>query len=682
MAKIVNSDKLKLILTQYGLDRITEAVENPSLNLNIAKIKLGSGDNEEYYTPSQDQEDLKGPIEGLEFYIFDKELLEDDQTISFHTIITEDIGGFDIREVGLYETVDGEDHLFAISTQQPFVKPSSAYNYYINVDYYIFLKATKFADVYDQITLDVEHALVTEPNLEELMRTFLFAQGNLINQIGNNSRIIGYNRATQLYERINENKKTFSYMTLYNNYADLLDAVTTDSNIFSYWVFDYSRREALQNSVVDLSSNSYYLTTNKALSNYPQKYYGYTSMFGFEEPNNFSLGSDILVNLYDSETDMDSPFTMMFVVDPIKTGVDRTLIAKSEYTTTNVHMFEVTETANDEIKVRLFSDANNYITFTSTQGIVPHKAHTLILTYNPYDRTMKAHINSQKYNLEYSATGNYSHINVTPGTLYSFSYIPTIYADSNTSGSITTLYNQDGTDYEAGDEEFKWSIFEGEARCNNQSSSYANSYFTITRYKWVYEDKYVYTNDRYPTSSTQLYNEDFSLYTGEEFEIIYKDGTYRVVFSENNENAEYSSSISKTLYKWTCPILTQTIWANSQYGSRIVLFYNSDNSVYTGDAWHIEVIPSPTEEEPEAVSYQVFYKNERPNGGTSTKSNYIPPLTSYIINSSGNAEKNINSYVGLISIIKEELSEEKVKVLSLILEATAGKNPYLNGGNS
>ena len=130
----VNVDKLILKLTDFGLARIAYAVENPAANLNITKIKLGSGDNNEYYEPDSAQTELRGPL-GLEFYIYNKAILEDGLTVSFHTIIPEDIGGFDIREVGLYETYLGEDRLFAISTQQPFVKPSFNDNYFINVDY-------------------------------------------------------------------------------------------------------------------------------------------------------------------------------------------------------------------------------------------------------------------------------------------------------------------------------------------------------------------------------------------------------------------------------------------------------------------------------------------------------------------------------------------------------------------
>ena len=349
MTQVVNNDRLNLILTRYGLNRIAEAVATPTLNLNITKIKLGSGDNYEYYTPSEDQEELKGPLD-LEFYIFDKALLEDEVTISFHTIIPESIGGFDIREVGLYETVNGEDKLFAISTQQPFVKPSTEDNYFINIDYYIFLKEVNFAEVYDQIVLDTSHALVTEPNLEELMRTFVFAHGNLINQIGNNSRIIGYNRPTQLYEKITENVTDVSYITLYKNYASLLDMVENTDNIFSFWAFNYSRRRQVNNAIVDISKHGYDLSTNKSVNTYPRTYEGMTSMFSFEGSDNYKLSSQIPLNLYNTEENIDSPFVMAFAVSPLTNGTNRTLLAKSDYAA-NTHVLEITETSNNSLEV-------------------------------------------------------------------------------------------------------------------------------------------------------------------------------------------------------------------------------------------------------------------------------------------------------------------------------------------
>lgn len=409
MSRLVNTDKLNLILTDYGLGRIAEAVRTPTLNLVISKIRLGNGNNEEYYVPSSTQTSLKGDL-GLEYFIYDKELLEDGVTISFHTVIPETAGNFDIREVGLYETVNGEDKLFAISTQQPFIKPSPDDFYFINIDYYVFLKNVNFAEIYEQIILDPMYNVPSEKDFEDIMKTFLFAQGNLIDQIGNNSKIIGYNRATQLYEKIIENQKSFSYITAYKNYASLIDIVSEVKNIFSYWIFDYSERRDLYNSITDLSNNGYCLATNKPLTSYKKDYEGFMSMISFKPSDYFSLSSQIPLNLYDETKQQDSSFTMIFALKPLENGVKRTLLAKSNYATSK-HSFEISELENRSLEVKLFSSPNDYLTFTSLPFSVPTGKHSVVLTFDVDKQKIIAYINSVKHELLKNETGDYTHIN-------------------------------------------------------------------------------------------------------------------------------------------------------------------------------------------------------------------------------------------------------------------------------
>jgi phage-related tail fiber protein len=115
MAQVINStDYLTFILTQYGLNRVGEALANPNEDLNISKIKVGDA-NFTYYEPTETQPDLIHIIEGGEFYIIDKELLEDNLTVSFHAIFPETFQNAEIREVGIYETIDGWLDIFRSS---------------------------------------------------------------------------------------------------------------------------------------------------------------------------------------------------------------------------------------------------------------------------------------------------------------------------------------------------------------------------------------------------------------------------------------------------------------------------------------------------------------------------------------------------------------------------------------
>lgn len=664
MAKIVNNDKLTLILTHYGTTRVAEALADSTLNLNITKIKLGSGDNYEYYTPDISQEELKGPLD-LEFYIYDKELLEDKETVSFHTIIPENVSGFDIREVGLYETVDGEDKLFAISTQQPFVKPSTADNYFINIDYYIFLKIANFADIYDQIVLDTEHALVSEPNLEELLRTFLFAHGNLIVQIGNNSRIIGYNRATQLYEKITEDKESFSYISLYKNYASLVDYVSSPDKIFSYWAFDYSRRQAVQNNVVDLSSNGYYLNTNEYLNNYTKTYHGFMSTLDFSAPNYFSLSSQLPLNLYDVDNNIDMPFTMIFALEPITKGVDRTLLAKSDYAT-NVHTFEVKELANKSLQLTLFSDTSNYVTFTSNPDSIPEGCHSIVLTYNPtkpVGEEVVAYINSNKVQFERTVTGEYTHMNEAPGTLYGYKCEPTFTAYTNE--NKTQFVDEMGTPLAEGPT--GWELSNSVAKYKGQAASDTQENMP-TLYAWrtnsvdlVYQ-KYIWTDD---ATGGYFYNEDRTVNDSGEFYWSWNDELVPFYDGQAMIRDDTQDKTADKYYLWSYEAPLAYIWTNSTSSPK--LLYDQEGNLYSGNEWEIQ-------------NNKIYYWGAQATyDSTLNIATYTPNLTSYITNSNGNPSDYIDANVGLVSVVREELSEEFARIIALNLCATMGINPYISG---
>lgn len=721
MAQVVNNNKLNLILTKYGIDRIAYAVEHPTANLNITKIKLGSGNNHEYYVPDESQEELKGPL-GLEFYIYDKALLEDGLTVSFHTIIPEDIGGFDIREVGLYEVYGGEEKLFAISTQQPFVKPSPDDFYFINIEYYLFLKAQNFAQVYDQITLDVEHALITDTEMEELIRTFLFAQSNLINQIGNNSTIIGYNRATQLYQKIRDNKQSYSYITLYKNYAALTDLIESPNSLFSYWAFEYSRRKETESSIVDLSKNGYYLSTNKPISEFERVYRGFTSMFTFDGDKSFNLSSQIPLDLTHVVSEggvdrrEDAPFSMIFVVEPLELNENRTLLAKSDYAL-GLHTIEVTETEDRALQVKLFSDAANYKTFKTVAGSIPAGTHVIAFSYFPTYHSLFVYINSTPYIVEEVVTGNaYKYMSEEPGILYAFECAPdySIFADSPS--EPTKLYSQDETGFISVYEDDAWSIRDNNIYYKNaiqpaeftpvdpQPSTVKLYQFTPNPAE-IQSDLVIYTDYDItdPTKASivttpdggqvvtffdmpLLYDENYHKYeppldeTQDHFSVedTYQDGVstgFQIYFVTGGTEQQYKSTVHDpdtdkdiqpiNVYKYIYSMPIETIYTNNPKEPTVL--YTKDGEryiVYSGDEWTIE----------DEKIYKLGFlatRNDAKDGETTGLD-----LTSYIIGADGYPTEHINSNVGIISVIKEGLSDNELRVFALNLCAALGRNPY------
>ena len=669
MAQIVNNNKLNLIITDYGLGRIAEALKEPTLNLMLSKIKLGSGRNHEYYEPSSTQESLEGPL-GIEFFIYDKELLEDGMTISFHTVIPESSGGYDIREVGLYESVDGEDKLFAICTQQPFVKPSSDDFYFINLDYYIFLKEENFAEIYDQITLDPMHSLATAEDLEGLMRTFLFAHGNLIDQIGNNSKIIGYNRATQLYKNITENRKNFSYITLFKNFTSLIDMLTSPDNVFSYWAFDYTDKNDMNNSIQDLSNHGYFLSTNKPVTAYEKTYSGFMSTLAFRAPDYFNLSYQIPLDLYDEVAQQDVPFTMVFVLEPIVENVKRTLLAKSNYAT-GTHSFEVSELSNRSLEVKLFSSSQDYLTFTSLPYSVPSGKHSIVLTYDPETLKMTAYINSTKHELQRAETGDYTHINESLGLLYAFECSPqyTIYSNNNV--TPTELYNIDGSPYEG----TSWVIANSKVLYKGEVSAYTPSknaqtdklFACVPSGTTVY-DHIIYTKTETISSDTILYKENYQIedMSTSPFSIAQSGSSYVILYNgEQTERRAQSDIEPKIIFCFEYAMTPQYIWTNNPNNPTILYTFSGD--FYKGTDWSIQ-------------NNRIYYMDMLASRDSSKDKEVVnPDITSFITDANGNMADFINANVGIVSIVREKLSSTQARLFALLLCATIGKNPYLGG---
>ena len=433
MTKVLNeTDALNFILTQHGLNRVTEALENPNVTLNISKIKVGDA-NFEYYEPTENQPDLIHPINGGEFYIIEKELLEDNLTVSFHAVIPETFQNVEIREVGIYETIDNVDYLFAVSTQQPLLKPLIDLNYLISVDYYAFLKVQNLSEIYDQIILNPDNQMVTEKNLENLMSTILFTENNLMNQINGNTKIIGLNRAQQLYLNILENRKNFGYYSIETNYSSLLSSLNNENEIFSYWVFNYPNRTSSNASVVDIGPQNRNLSTNANINLYPCVYNGVTPMLTFDSSSYFLLNSSL--SFLNEEGTDDISFSIGFTVSPLSLDTDRTILAQSDYTSSNpINVFEITEKTNGSFQIKLFTDSSNYLTFTSGEKVIPSTPHSLFFSYNTESKTVEAYLNGDNISITKTITGSYTHMN--PSTS-----IPTSSYITSSSGAIINGIN-------------------------------------------------------------------------------------------------------------------------------------------------------------------------------------------------------------------------------------------------
>ena len=662
MAKVLNdTDALTFILTQYGLNRVAEAIADPTEELNLSKIKVGDA-NFEYYTPVETQTTLKNPIPDGEFYIVEKQLLEDNLTVSLHAVFPESFQNAEIREVGIYETIDGVDYLFAISTQQPLLKPYMDLDYLISVDYYAFLKSQNLADVYEQIVLDPDNQLVTEEDLENLMSTILFTENNLMEQINGNTRVIGLNRAQQLHEKIEENRRDFGYYAAYNNYSTILDYVDAEK-VFGYWIFNYPRRTSPSASIIDIGLAGRNFSTNANVNSYNRVYNGIMPMLKFNSPNYYFLNEEMAFLTEDKTADIS--FTMGFAVEPLSTTGDRTLLARSNYAT-NSHVFEITEKADNSLEIKLFADSSNYITFSSDSDIIPSTPHSLVFTYDADTALITAFVAGHKVELTKTTTGTYICMNSTPSTLYAYTYTPTQVIYANNSATPTTLLNADGSPYAGGD----WAISNNQVFYKSNTSNYssADNVQTVRLYAWVYndgtQDHIIYTKVNTIAADTPMFNSDYTPYTGTDFAIVQSGTSYIITYLNNNTTYTSSKDIlPTTLYAFKYIGSLQTIWANSSTTPSVL--YESNGDMYTGTEWTI--VNSTVRYEGNAATYT-------PSGNVTVPS---LPATSFVVNSQGANTNFVNSNVGAITVIKERLTDAELRALSLNLEATMGNNPCI-----
>ena len=673
MSTIVNNNDLVYIITNYGLDRIAEALRDPSVTIELLKMKVGTGYNEEYYVPTEDQAALKGPIPGGEFYVIKKELLEDGQTVSFNCIIPETFSGFDIREVGLYETVNDEDKLFAIVVQQPIVKPKSDYGYYMSIDYYMFLKASNLADIYDRIILNPNNQLITEDDISALLNTILFTQGNLSVQIGQNSEAIGYNRATELYDFAVVNRNSFGYLAACSSYTSFANYVGRD-NVFGYWVFDYPKRNEDYKVIRDISPNGYNMSTSQNVALFDQNYEGIMSTLSFNSPSYFYLDSSIPLSFLNEAGTADLPFTMFFVVNPLSREDDITLLARSNYSM-NAVAFEIKELfPSASIQIKLFTNSSNYMTFTTPANSIPLGCHCIMVSYNNTDKTITVYINGENVSVTKVTTGTYTHMFSSVTTLYGYSctphYIKYTHTVDPTASQDEHLFNADGSPYEGSE----WTIDQNQVYYNHEIANYSNgdNILTSTLYSWVYDDgieeHIIYTKSLVISEDTTLYNADYTEYTGLDFSIDFVGGSYKVLYLTyvtHNDGAKDIEPV--TLYAWKYEDAIQKIWANSS--SNPTIMFNQDGSIHSNDStWNlssgvITYVPSG-----ETATYNSSYNT------------FVSKLdtTSYIVNSSGIKTDSINSSVGMIGIAFDNMSGEDMRVFSMELGAQIGLNPCIS----
>lgn len=433
-----DSNNLYWVFTKYATQRLSNLQTEDYLYL----YKFGVGDYNWYEDPNKLLGDggytegkfkeyflnegttLGRNITGGTVYINNKSVNGD--KVTFKITIPEDNAGYDIREVGIYETVGGVDHLFAVCCMQPIPKPTIDTGHYLSVEFNAILHSANLAKNYEKIVLDPENNFATSDEIEEFQENLLFVEANLAQQISTNAELIGLNRPQQLYEQIQSDKKKFSNFTSSTAYSNFLNA-TSLQNVRAFWLFNKTTDVTKKVSIADLSYYNISLETNKLSTQYEQGYEGLASWLNFIEGDYYKLSSTIDFDLLTEDKTADSPFTFIFVGANNESENDHTLIAKdSAYETDRA--FNIKITNKRQASITLYTNDFNYTEFVTPIESIPRAGEFYVLSIS-YDYTLNGnilipevtvYINAKKVNTYVYRTGTYKGMKPTSLSLTSY----------------------------------------------------------------------------------------------------------------------------------------------------------------------------------------------------------------------------------------------------------------------
>lgn len=372
----VTDDKLIWVYTPYGLRKITRMMQNDSEKLKVSRVQVGNSMVQyydpvtkknvisyDYYEPTGEEENLRNPV--ASFYIHGKTIDEENEVVTFITDIPKTSSGFMINEMGI---LDETNTLIAICTCQDILKPSINDNYFIDITLKLALHSKNLCEMYDRIKIDADNEYVQPADFEQLQYNVLYMEGNLCEQISQNSHIIGLNRARQLEELVDSNMITMS-TTMLNNIFCTMGNIVGYNNVKNFWVFDYSRNLGTENSIVDMGYNGEFLNTTKTVSDKNVVYQGLCPSMNFDDTNFYSETS-----IADTGAK-----TWFFLLKNNNINENATIIAKSNYKT-NEHEFEILRRNSGAFEIKLYTENGNYVSFTTDTQIITEHIYSLCIT--------------------------------------------------------------------------------------------------------------------------------------------------------------------------------------------------------------------------------------------------------------------------------------------------------------
>ncbi|BAQ11291.1 tail fiber protein [Bacillus sp. OxB-1] len=257
------------IITNIGLAKITNAQITQD-TVDLLHIALGDG-NGAYYVPSQSQTTLKKEVwRGV---IADMSVSESNPNrISVSAYISSTVGGFTIREIGLFDT---ENNLIALSLYPEQYKPQ--------------LSEGVSEDVLLHFEIETSNAsvvnLAVDPTI--IIASRKYVDDKVASAMGNTSQKVD-TLQTSLTAHLAD------YTQFKSNVQDLImiksDIVILSANwiddraISGFWIYDLANTDIDASTVVDVNIHLSSLENASDLKSATESFAGYVRLYADEKP--------------------------------------------------------------------------------------------------------------------------------------------------------------------------------------------------------------------------------------------------------------------------------------------------------------------------------------------------------------------------------------------------------------
>ena len=225
------------IYTNYALYKICRNIVEDIEDFHFLKVKVGSGDS----TLDANKEELS-----LTLYSLDVMYTEyKDGVLTIRCELPPELADVPITEIGLFDTINGIEHLFSYSKVNV-VKPADL-GYELTIVLNLGPRTIDFPGINEYYIPQYEYA--TRDLLDDFTSMLLFVDTNLERIIRSNAGVIGYNIPNRVYQRqrqINAMLRNIIdsniYYSLYNSYDGEISSMyfLQEPNYLSYDIINYA----------------------------------------------------------------------------------------------------------------------------------------------------------------------------------------------------------------------------------------------------------------------------------------------------------------------------------------------------------------------------------------------------------------------------------------------------------